>query len=316
MPQTITFDGPAGLASLTLRVFPDGSLSQVTGSPFAVTGSGESYSAVISPSISGLHSVELYMGAVEIGGGWVDVVAPSGANPVVKTKPTRPSGAATANPLPGVRDEWRFWPHREAVTFRSLSIAGYSPSAVTDAKPCAITAKEAMASGGVYTMTDRVWLIPTTLLAAGVKPKPGDQIRQADNTDWTVLAVDPLSKFGHTYRLTCRNLVLVAGLTQAAKVLRPTMATNGVGQRNQAFAEAYSGLAVRIQESSHVVAESLQGGRMDQREYTMYVGTRLILVAGDVVECAGVRYDVVGSANWDRIDQLGEVRLARIGVAS
>lgn len=240
--------------------------------------------------------------------------APTLGSPAITTSTAPLPGNNQLNPLPGARDEWRFWHHREPITLRSLTGAGvYTSHAVTDAKPRAITIREAAASGGVYTTQDRTWLIPTVLIPDNVAPKPGDVIRQANNTDWTVLAVDPLGKFGNTYRLTTRNLVVFAALTQTARVLRPTQATNTIGQRSPTFTEVYANLVVRIQEQTHTIPE-LQGGATDRRDYVMYVGTRLTLRAGDIVESGGLRYDVTGAGNWDRLDQLGEVRLSKAGV--
>jgi hypothetical protein len=312
MPQTITFDWHVGITGLTLRVFPDGSTTQVSGSPFACTDSGGgNYVATVSTPLSGLHSCEIYRGSVKSGDGWITFVAPNGPNPVSETRPPIQPGSNQTNALPGSRDEWRYWPNREPITLRSLGSAGYTNFPVTDAKPRALRISEAAASGGVYTTQDRVWLIPTELVV-GTTPKLGDVIRTAANVDWTILNIDPLAKFGNTYRLITRNLTLVAGLTQSARVLRPSSAIDSAGQRNPTFNEVYANLSCKLQEVVHGLPE-FQGGSTDRREYVLYVGTRLVLLAGDVVEISSKRYDVVGSGSWDRIDQLGEVRLVRSG---
>jgi hypothetical protein len=312
MPQTITFDYVAGLTTLTMRVFPDGSTVQVSGSPFAcVDSGGGNYVATVATPLSGVHSFELYRGSIKSADGWINFVAPNGTNPVLGDRPAIQPGSNQTNALPGSRNEWRFWPNRGPITLRSLGLSGYTPYPVSDAKPRAISTREAAASGGVYTTQDRVWLIPAELIS-GTTPKLGDLIRTAANVDWTILSIDPLGKFGNTYRLTTRNLKLVAGLTQTARVLRPSTAVDSAGQRNPTFTEVYANLACKLQEQSHGLPE-FQGGSTDRREYMLYVGTRLILLAGDVVEINSKRYDVVGSGSWDRIDQLGEVRLVRSG---
>lgn len=216
--------------------------------------------------------------------------------------------------LDGTRDEWRFWPNLEAITLRVAAASGYTSHAITHAKRRAVTHREVVSSGGVYVANDLVWLIPNELLPNGVEPKPADQIRPTEGTDWTVLEISPRGKFGNTWRIVTRNLVLAADLRSTCDVLRPTLAQSTAGQRTPVFNVAYDDVACRLQETNHDVLNDFQGGPTDRREYTLWVGSRLALRAGDVVEIDGVRYDVAGSGNWDRIDRLGEVRLTKAGV--
>lgn len=220
----------------------------------------------------------------------------------------------TTSGLDGTRDEWRFWPNLEAITLRVAATSGYTSHAVAYAKRRAVTSKEIMASGGVYTASDLVWLIPNELLPSGVEPKPADQIRPTEGTDWTVLEIAPRGKFGNTWRIVTRNLVLAADLRDTCDVLRPSFAQSAAGQRTPVFAVAYDEIPCRLQETNHDVLNDFQGGPTDRREYTLWVSQRLTLRAGDVAEVAGVRYDVAGSGSWDRIDRLGEVRLTKAGV--
>lgn len=215
--------------------------------------------------------------------------------------------------LPGTRDEWRFWPNLEPVTLRVAATAGYTAHDLTHAKRRAVASREVLASAGVYTASDLVWLIPAAVLPSGVAPKPADQVRDADSVDWTILEIQPLGKFGNTWRLVTRSLVLAADLRQTCDVLRPSFAQDTVGQRSPVFAVPYEDVPCRLQETRHDV-QDFQGGPNDRREYSLWVGQRLTLRAGDVVEIASVRYDVLGSGDWDRIDRLGEVRVQRIGV--
>lgn len=221
------------------------------------------------------------------------------------TVPTTPN-------LPGTRNEWTFWPNLEAVTLRESATSGYTEHAITKAKRRAVTTREQAASGGVYLASDVVWLIPNELLPSGVEPKPADQIEDADGVQWTIIEIQPRGKFGNTWRLVTRNLILAADLRSEADVLRPSFAVDNAAQRAPVFAQVYADVPCRLQEVDHQIAD-VDGGSTDHREYMLYVGQRLVLRAGDVIEIASVRYDVTGAGSWDRIDRLGEVRLTRRG---
>ncbi len=219
----------------------------------------------------------------------------------------------TTTGLPGTRDEWRFWPNLETVTLRVVDLDGYTEHAILKAKRRAVQIREQAASGGAYVASDLVWLIPNELLPAGVTIKPADVIRDAASVDWTVLAVQPRGKFGNTWRVTTRSLVLVADLRTTCDQLRPSLAQDAAGQRAPVFAVIAADVPCKLMELEHAVLGEYQGGPTDRREYTLYVGSRLTLRAGDVIDVDDVRYDVVGAGNWDRIDQLGEVRLVKAG---
>lgn len=219
----------------------------------------------------------------------------------------------TTSGLDGTRDEWRWWPNLEAVTLRESATDGYTDHAITYAKRRAVTHREVIASGGAYTASDLVWLVPNELLPTGVPIKPADQIRDAAAVDWAVLEVNPRGKFGNTWRLVTRSLVLAADLRSECDVLRPSFAQDAAGQRAPVFAVPYSDVPCRLQEQKHDSLTDYQGGPNDRREYALWVGSRLVLRAGDVIQIDSVRYDVAGSGSWDRLDQLGEVRVYKAG---
>lgn len=227
--------------------------------------------------------------------------------------PPPPAVPPITSGLPGYRDEWKYWPNLEPITLRVAAKAGYTDSAVQYAKRRALQFKELAASGGVYTARDLVWLVPTELLASGVTIKPADVVKDGGNENWTVLEVNPLGKFGNTWRLVTRNLVLAADLRDSATVYRPSAAVDAAGQRAPVFSSVYSAVPCRLQEQQQAALDDYQGGPTGRREFTLWVGQRLALKAGDVIEIDGTRYDFSGSANWDRIDQLGEVRVYKAG---
>lgn len=209
------------------------------------------------------------------------------------------------------RQEWRFWPNREAVTLRILGAdLTYTNSAISDAKFRAINYKEMTASQGAYIGRDRVCLVPAEVLLPGVSIKSGDKIRQGDGTDWTVLEVQA-GKFLQTFRCVTRCLALVYDLSANVVVKRPSPTTDASGKRNPTFATIYN-VRAKLQEQSASVQPDYQGGPTGRRELTMYTDTRMVLLPGDVIDVGATRYDYAGSANWDRIDGLGEVKLYQI----
>lgn len=79
--QIIALQAPAGLDTPTLRVFPDGSDTAVSGSPFTLTEATNRkghYQASFTGTLSGLHEVVLYSGANPVGAGWVMMTNASG----------------------------------------------------------------------------------------------------------------------------------------------------------------------------------------------------------------------------------------------
>lgn len=79
--QVIACDAPTALATPTLRVFADGSDTQVSGSPFTLveaTNRKGYYSVSFTGTLDGLHSCTLYSGASPIGRGWVRMVNADG----------------------------------------------------------------------------------------------------------------------------------------------------------------------------------------------------------------------------------------------
>lgn len=211
-------------------------------------------------------------------------------------------------------DEYLIWEDLQPITLRSLTTGfTYLDNMIGNAKRRAIGWKEMAASQGVYTSQDTLWLLPAPELPSGVEPKPGDIVLDGDGTSWTILEA-PKNKFKNTRRCTCRNLALAAALASSLNIKRPTLAQDASGKRQVTYPTPYpySSIACRLQEIGQQIDPAFRDGVAGRKDYTLYVGQRLALQAGDLLSIDGVDYDWAGSANWDRLDQLGEVKVYRV----
>lgn len=79
--QTITLMSYSALGTPTLRLFADGSDTQVSGSPFTLveaTNRKGLYSVTFTGTLDGIHSAHLYSGSTFVGAGWVTMENASG----------------------------------------------------------------------------------------------------------------------------------------------------------------------------------------------------------------------------------------------
>lgn len=203
-------------------------------------------------------------------------------------------------------------PWNELLSFTSVRDSGNVITNNLQGSRYPIKLNEVIASGGVYTASDIVFTISLDDLSA-TPPKPGDLVTVNDTPHTVLTAIEaPFLKF---HRLIARNLILAFDLRQSLSVSRPANTQTTGGLRNPALAPVagYQNLPCRVQETQSVAAaDSSFGSSTHTRAFTIFVNQRLALKTGDVLTVAGVQYDFQGSASWDRIDQLGEIRVYRI----
>lgn len=208
-----------------------------------------------------------------------------------------------------LKTDYLIWDNREPVSHVSTRRTGDVTTDVSDAKRRALTFKEIVGSGGVYTGKDVAWLLPFELMA-GAEPKPGDRIVDGDAVSWTVLEA-PLNTWRTWYRCACRNLVLAYDLRDTAALMRPANNRDAAGGRVPDYA-AVSGagsLPVRVQETEAVV-EDRNGKRQATRKFTGVVGQRIYPQAQDrLVTSDGTVYQLTGWRNADRLELLMELDL-------
>lgn len=212
--------------------------------------------------------------------------------------------------------DWLNWPEREDVTLRARTAVGtydshpltYAPGGAV--KRRAISFRELAASAGVYTASDRAWLIPSQVLPDGVVPRPGDVVRDAAGADWVIGEVT-VGKFGLTHRCVARNLVLTNGLTSSGALKRPASAADAAGRPANATYTTVATVACRVQlEPSG--AEDVFDKRTSPTAYTAFLAEPLTVKAHDRFEAGGVAYTVLGFDMPQRIWDLMSLKLELI----
>ncbi len=219
--------------------------------------------------------------------------------------------------------DWRYWPEREDVTLRARTALGVYDSHPLTAtggavKRRAITWKEMTASAGAYTSRDRAWLIPAANLPVGVVPRPGDQVRDASDVDWTVGEV-AVGKFGQTYRCVCRALAVVNELSASGRLLRPDATTDAAGRPAPNYSQVGAPVRCRVQPLDGAAAEIDQRVTA-RRALAAYLAAPLDARARDVFEVttrvsfggaiASVqRYTIKAARNAERIWDLMQLDL-------
>lgn len=210
--------------------------------------------------------------------------------------------------------DWRTWDQVEQVGIEYARSGQNAAGAVPVAKRRNLTKKELLASGGVYTGLDRVWLVPQSLLPPGFAFKPADVVIDLAGTRWTVLEADH-GKFGQTWRLTTRDLVLANDLRDTIDVERATISYDVAGAAIKTFPPAgglalYPAVAARVQQTGESVVDQ-RGIRGPLRKYDVIVGRQVpLLSTEDRVKWTDpstkqVAYlDIVGIRQPQQIDQL------------
>lgn len=212
--------------------------------------------------------------------------------------------------------DYQSWDNVQAVTHTAGRLGGGgADTAVAVAKRRALTFKELTASAGAYTGLDRVWLVPAAVLAGGFSITPGDTLTDAAGTAWTVLEAG-LGKFGQTWKLTCRDLVLVNALTYLIDVERAHLTQDAAGGtvRNWPGSGAggtvpYAQIRASVQPDEAEPADE-RGVRSGLARYRVTVERQLALkLDRDRVrwtDAAGVTHylDITRLRNPARIDEL------------
>jgi hypothetical protein len=213
---------------------------------------------------------------------------------------------------------WRFWPRREAGTFKSQTAPGtYTTQLLAD--PMGITealllfgagsVAEAAPSGGAYTRSRADVLLPAQVITTAAEPKPGDQImRAADSSTWTILDVN-LDELGIAYKLSVVNLALAYGLVGSGTLRRAAPTANAVGLRVPNLAAYASAVPCRVQRTTGRRGGDGIDSPTIEIAATAYLGQQVVPLFGDVFDDGTNRYSVVGWQNPDRLDMLFQLDL-------
>jgi len=226
-------------------------------------------------------------------------------------------------------DDFRIWDNPEAVilesTRRTIVPLGADPSRTRDrrheigvvptAKRRALTNRELLASGGVYTGQDLIWLLPQQVMTQGLTPKPADVVIDGQGNRWTVLEVF-WGKWKQTWRLTTRDLVLAHALRDKITIERATRVYDAAGVPAKLFPPdggkvLYANLPARVQLQNESIVEE-RGIRGTQYNFTVVVDRELDLdVAEDRIVLEDDRIlDITGYRNAHLITELPVVEAA------
>lgn len=156
-------------------------------------------------------------------------------------------------------NDYLYWNLAEAVTFYSRSnFGGIPPVAISKALRGTLTEKELAASNGAYTGQDVKWLIPNGLFA-GTVPKPGDKVKDAANTEFTILpegtSYDIADKI---WELITRDIVLHYELRDTGTIQLPTLTKDAAGGKIKTWSDATANIPCRLQ--------PVQGDIFEERE--------------------------------------------------
>lgn len=153
--------------------------------------------------------------------------------------------------------DYLIWDNPEAVTVevrklnRQFGTSAGDTFAASTAKRRALTWKELTASGGAYTGQDLVWLIPQAVLDEDRVIKAGDVVIDEEGVRYTVL--DPLlGKWGQTWRLVTRDLVLAHDLSDTIDIQRAALGYDDAGASMRRYPPyggetPYANLKARVQ---------------------------------------------------------------------
>lgn len=212
--------------------------------------------------------------------------------------------------------EWKLWPGRENVTLRiqrDIGIYDSYPLTATGgaAKRRVISWKELEASAGAYTNQDRAWLLPLANLPANLQPKPGDQVRDSDDVDWTIGDMQ-VGKFGLTYRCVARALAVVHELAELGQLKRPAEAKDSAGRAALAtYSAVGSQVRCRVQPEDGSIEEVFERMTIPRR-YRAFLETPLTVKAHDQFVVGSTKYTVKGFRNAERIWDLMSLQLESI----
>lgn len=208
--------------------------------------------------------------------------------------------------------DWRMWTQREDATLRVQTAVGVFDSHPLEetggaVKRRVLTFKEMAASAGVYVNSDRAFLIPDEVLPEGVRPSPGDQVRDADDIDWTIGEVS-VGKFANTHKAICRALEIVEALKVTATLKRPVSAKDAAGRPALATTTTIGTVKCRVQPEDSDASESFDRIAMPTK-FTAYLATPLTVQAHDQFVVGAVTYTVLGFRNPARIWDLMSLAL-------
>ncbi len=168
---------------------------------------------------------------------------------------------------------------------------------------------EAEPSGGTSVQSDAVWYLE--LPDAGTRLELGDIIIDADDSQWTVLAVDQHSLLG---RLKCetRELRVALGCDDSVDVQRAVWQDLGQGPEITSWDDVYTAMPVRIQPDETTVSDTSNAPTAIER-FTIVMGEQFPVESDDrFVGSDGAIYRLESIEQAARIDKLPIAKVVRV----
>lgn len=232
---------------------------------------------------------------------------------------------ATAWSTTSHRDEWVWWPDREACGYRARTAVGvysdYAPAAThpyTGAETQLVfkrrvpDAAEKAPSAGVYLGRTTHWIMPSVALPEGVTARPGDLLRDSDDIDHTILKLHT-GKFRLTYWFETIALAVENDLDASGTLSRPTGGQDAAGRQAlvTALYSTIATVACRVQPQDSA-GEDVLGRRTLPLKYTAYLASPVSAKAKDRFTVSGTSYTVLGFHDPERLDALMSLDLELI----
>lgn len=202
--------------------------------------------------------------------------------------------------------DYLLWDFPEAATLTSVRDGQDLTAAVTHALRGQPSIKERAPTGGVYTGTDLLWLLPGVLLG-GLTPKPGDTVTDAAGVIWTILQpeYDQLDQMWQCYAVA---LAIAHDLRDRVTLWKPATEQDAAGSRSSDHVQVGPERSARVQLVSEAPAEG-RGKKLWVRTWRVYLAAEAGRVTHEwqVRDADGVIYEPSAVENRSRIDELSVI---------
>lgn len=182
----------------------------------------------------------------------------------------------------------------------ALSRCAFYPGRISQAAP----------SNMVYTASDgeaRFGFTDIAGIGTGYDPKPGDRMTPPGKSERVVISVleAPMLQF---WACVLRDLVLAYDLRDIATIIRyDSTPSDEDGLRVATPTELETGVPCRMQPDSNTAEADLNGQFATRKTFTAYLNVEVEILAGDVIEVDGVKYNAIMQANRSQVDTLTTV---------
>jgi hypothetical protein len=169
--------------------------------------------------------------------------------------------------------------------------------------------EEGRTSFGVYLIQKELVTLASDALP--FDPRPRDTVAPAGKYPRTVTSVggSPWLKF---WTLESQYPSLVDDLDAVATVSRPAPTPTADGMRTPNLGAVYSNVAVRLQPDTRTREWDTAGKVTTRAKFVCVFGAAVVLNAGDVVQVAGVKYEVAEQGEMESLGLLTFAAVERI----